>query len=1286
MAALAFIRLLEDRGLLDPEIVSEITRQVETSKVRITPEMIAKLLVDNGQLTRFQATKLITELNETVDRPRNDPTTALRGGRPIDEDNDKDSVDDLLPEDWKSDLSRSSAQSNVRVDDESDDIVEAIVIDDDDDLIIEDAEVVDAEVVDADSGESEIIETYSDSSEHIVSARPNEFGDDEAEITDDDILDAEVVEDDALDGGSPLANDSSKNKAVSQERAGNTDRSGDKKGSPSSKGGNAAKSTNNGTQSPSRQTRASGTKDVATTQPWSNPPPPRPKAVPSTSPKPTVDQGPRRVVATVATSSSTANKKNAWDSFRILGIGSILGILLLILIPLLFWFVQGSADEAYKTAMNAYETRNYTQASKGFRDFASSYPRDANASSARVLGVLAAIRENAERVSDPLVALQSAQDLLPTILSEDGLAALRPDMTDSLLRIAEKFTERIESTADLEERKKLISSMSTLLEMVNDSRYLGPQDRAQNALRIRNIEEGMSRANRGVQRDTDRLATIENMTNALAQRNVSKTYEVRRELLRKYPMLEGDAQIGELLEQATAIQRDLIVDEESLPEIITTEDTASSLGRVFLAYRDTGKSAESLSDEPTSLYINSKGSLVSLDPITGAIRWQKFIDGAWHAAPIFDPSNGIEDVTISLNSEGIVRRYSAENGQLLWEGNFHTPIFEPKVETENVFIVTTGGAAYCLDKASGNVNWAKKFPQGIGSPMGGASNKRQRYVVAENSNLYAISRVGGACEEVEYLGHQTGTIRIAPIWLLNHLLVFENSGADFCTLRIFETDSEGLNIRPSEQLPIKFRGHFAVAPEVDGRRFALTTNLGEFAVFEIDPSNKNGKVQKVAGIIEQEIAPRVTWPKMVGADLFLASNRIALYEIQVSSQRLNRAWQREDGDEFTTRPVSIPQGLVHTRLVRGNLGTRVSLIEPKTGEMRWETDVSVPITTIAGAAPNWMGITTQGALFRFTPDDLKKSATLSQTESLGKNQRMLKFDTPFTLPNGRTVVFNSSKTDQLLLVDPNRKQTAARLLSVNLGNASVTQPPVLAGTNMVLALSNSQITQLNTEQLQPVGSPFQPTLSGGEKAEWLNPVTVQDGQSIIVADRTRIMYKLTAGSQLTKSFEIDLDNPLTARMASLDNLVFAISSLATADQIEIFDGTELKNIKSVPIDGRVVWGPYAIATPTSEATPSAMIVLQSDLEGIMAFDAAGKKVWTKSLEKNELVDAPQTIEGDMLVGTIRGEILRVQLNDGSERGSVDVGEDPSASPVIVGGGMLIPTNAGSVITLAVPSE
>lgn len=62
MLANELIDRLERLGLLDQEIIEALREQLEQGGARVTPEAVAKLLVDNGQLTHFQATKLIGEL------------------------------------------------------------------------------------------------------------------------------------------------------------------------------------------------------------------------------------------------------------------------------------------------------------------------------------------------------------------------------------------------------------------------------------------------------------------------------------------------------------------------------------------------------------------------------------------------------------------------------------------------------------------------------------------------------------------------------------------------------------------------------------------------------------------------------------------------------------------------------------------------------------------------------------------------------------------------------------------------------------------------------------------------------------------------------------------------------------------------------------------------------------------------------------------------------------------------------------------------------------------------
>ncbi|MFN9591504.1 MAG: hypothetical protein ACK56G_02200, partial [Pirellulaceae bacterium] len=75
-------------------------RQLAESKGRVTPEAVAKVLVENGQLTRFQATKLIASL-------RDDQPTA-GSEKPPARSESKDDLD-LIPDDLLAEPRRSGS-------------------------------------------------------------------------------------------------------------------------------------------------------------------------------------------------------------------------------------------------------------------------------------------------------------------------------------------------------------------------------------------------------------------------------------------------------------------------------------------------------------------------------------------------------------------------------------------------------------------------------------------------------------------------------------------------------------------------------------------------------------------------------------------------------------------------------------------------------------------------------------------------------------------------------------------------------------------------------------------------------------------------------------------------------------------------------------------------------------------------------------------------------------------------------------------------------------------------
>src|SRR5688572_2922677 len=59
MSANKVLELAEKQGFLEPKVIAELKRQVSESKFVVTPEAIAKVLVDHGHLTPFQARKLV---------------------------------------------------------------------------------------------------------------------------------------------------------------------------------------------------------------------------------------------------------------------------------------------------------------------------------------------------------------------------------------------------------------------------------------------------------------------------------------------------------------------------------------------------------------------------------------------------------------------------------------------------------------------------------------------------------------------------------------------------------------------------------------------------------------------------------------------------------------------------------------------------------------------------------------------------------------------------------------------------------------------------------------------------------------------------------------------------------------------------------------------------------------------------------------------------------------------------------------------------------------------------
>jgi outer membrane protein assembly factor BamB/TolA-binding protein len=1129
MSAGQFISLLEEQGLLDPEVIGELRRSTAESKGRITAESLSKLLVENGQLTRFQATRLISQLHEKQGvRETEDSTIAPSSPELADE-------LDLLPE--------NETQGNQPL--------EAIVI----------GAPVKADVVSPD---------------------------DVFEIED------KSVEDDSrsfTDSHASFSSDSSYVKPVK----------------------------------------------------------------------------------------IAAPQRNQWDAFRIWGVGFVLSVLIVALTWLVFWLMSGSASEFYTQAQQTYESGDYEVAIQQFTSYVSKYPKHDNASTAKVITVIAKIRQANEQLGDPAKAIEVAEAILPSIVNETGLSntGIRSDLASALVKVGEKMLTRAESAKTTEDRKKLMEIMDRHLITMRNPQFIPNADRLTNEIRLKTIEEERARILRDIQRSEDLVVAVTKMKEALDKSDVNGAYQARREITRRYPQLETEGQLLDLQKKATELQRQAVKAASSSPTIVDLKSNAS-LGRSVLLFKQnitSKKNADSPSLDPeTILFVKAKGSIYGLRGTDGQVLWRRYVGFENVSEPIRISNEARSDCLIVIPDRNVLARLSGQDGTSLWEIDFGAKIVHPQIDGNAIFVATTDGRVTAIDLETAQSKWSKQLPQKLNVGVAGSLNKPTRYVAGDHSNIYVLGRGDGVCNEVYFLGHSVGTIAVPPIHSLGLFFVFENYEAESSRIHIFKTNEQGAGIERC-QAPVAMKGHITIPPSLDGRRLVVMTDLGETVAFDVEPASDKNKLNRVAGLEKNESRPRSAWPLVIGNDLWVASNRFAHFQIQVSGQRLVRDWVIEDEDQFVGKPSKIEEVIFHSRIVRGTEGVRVAATQAQTGKPLWEVDLGVPVIGVFVSPKNLSVVNSQAALFSIDSSALAAGKPLSAKENPGRNQRTMRFTHPVILGDSRVAYLNEKQGTQIAIFDPNAASGNQLLVSsLQISNGTPSGEAVATDEGVVIPLDNGQLVCVDPATGKQIAQPFQPTLAVGSKTTWVSPSILADKKTVVGATNQKTIYRLSVGKQLKELSQTTTDRPWKLRLAVASDVVCGVARGESQDSLEFYQGDDLKRIDGMDIDGRITWGPYALDNT---------FVAYSETAGLVAFDIAGKLLWKSEIGSTAMVGPPIREGEDMLVCGSNGTLFRIVVSSGKVRAQIFTGEPLSGSPVVFGSALLLPGAEGTLLAIPI---
>ncbi len=1166
MQALKFIDLLDTQDLLSPEILQELRRQAADSQSRLTPELVASLLVDSGHLTRFQASKALSDLAAitTAQDPKPNPAAGQVAPQPP--------AVDLPPKDTAPKVATSKPTVAAVADGSS----------------AKASNLSKSQGVNDDLGFDE--EPLAPGPDNRPEP-PQEIDEVQAvEVVAEEAQIVEVAEVEPIEIVSAVVEPAPKK---------------------------------------ARKKSASTKPSIA----------PRPSANAATGPK-----------------------ENPWDSFRIMGVALIVVILAIPGVLLVRHFWVGNAEDLLKRANEAYQAKNYDPAIDFYTSFTNNFTSDQNLPFAKVRLALARVRKEIDQASDPNIALKLAKELLPKVVSDnkEAIAREQSDLATVLLNLAGKFNARADHARSTEESKALMASMEELMAMINDPMYISANERKQQAPTMQRVSEDRQRILRDIEREEELVRAVEAMAGKLKDKDTVAAYEIRRELIQKFPQVEPDSRLVAKVDEATTIQRSLVTT-ANLQTTLSTEP-ANAPNKSLVLARCSGGTAPDLAGHV--LHFRAKNSLYCIEGESGKVLWLQHFPEGLPADPIRLPDSGTSDILLPQTTR--LQRFAGATGQLQWRVDFPTPIHRPYCDGEELYVATLDGHVACLDAVSGQTKWVSKLPQSIQAPPGSGAGKSNLYVLGETSNLYILSRTDGSCKQVYYMGQRPGAIAVPVLHSLGLLFVFENRG-DHALVRILKTSAEGLDLADAQN-PYRLKGSIVTPPATERNRVFIASDLGEIAVLDIELGSEKDKVSRFDPVPASKSSPQAAQLVTGNNRLWTAEGMLVRWDLLVSRGKLERVWVKDNGDQFIAKPIIQGETIVHSRAMKGSAAVRIAAVRGETGDPLWTTDVGSPVVSLTSTGKA-EAINASGMLFALDPS---KPLQMSPVTFPGEGKPQMTFGQPTVLGNGQMVHLNQADPSQMAIYGA-KDNARLRFLAANFSAGQPTCAPTACKDQFAVGLDDGRLVMIDPINGSLAVPAYQANPPASGRMVWNQPVFLSESNTLIAAHNGNQLLKLQVGSSLQPVTEVPLESTLRGPLSRLGQLVYAIEANGSSDKLVAFDIEKLQKQSPQDLPGSAIAGPYAVGK---------MVIVQCP-QHLCAYSETNQPLWTIELTAAPLVGPPSVAGNAMVIASVDGRIWEIG-NDGAIKGTFNTNQPLTSAPRVIPKGMLIGSGEGSVLQIALP--
>ena len=967
-------------------------------------------------------------------------------------------------------------------------------------------------------------------------------------------------------------------------------------------------------------------------------------------------------VAAAASDSVTSgyNKKsvrvNPWDSpLMLVGCGA-LAILSLAAYVLWMSLTQANKIETFNKAMESYGEQAYQNAIERFEKFLKNNDNHEFSSEARVRIRLSSLRIITDSMRSPEKALEVAQEILPEIKDEEAFPKVREELASILPDIAEGFVMEAKAADTTGEAEKILKELAKAMKLVNNPEYIPKSLLRTRQAQLELIAETKELVERGINQERTLVAKVEEIRRLVEEGKTREAYKVRDDLLLEFPQLENDPR---LVEQVASIGEAELAAVEivALDPMVGEQDVPPAAGkRVVLAGTRPGMT---LRGAPSETVFLAGGALYGVDTIEGSLLWRRFVGfrTTFHPVPL-QSAPGSDIIAVESNSNAILRM-KPKTGEVVWRQVIGEEFNDPQVWRNRAVLSTKSGKVISVNVEDGSRADYAELGQKLSVSPGVVPQRSVMYQVGENDNLYLLNQETLACTEVYYLKQKPGTVTVPPLAAFNHLFVFENAGTDkttgrpFCNIHVLKTDGKGGDLKPAQQ-PVRVVGHVVTRPIAERQRLTVATDLGAIHIFSVDGLKDPPLSEDITGQTASDSGRIVGYLDVNRADMWVARSGLAKVQILAAKAQMAPIWSGYPGDIFTS-PVQVHGKTVyHLRRPFGSPGFTVGSNDvDDPNQTYWSTDVAVPaaLTVIESATGQPMVFSRKGGFFRVN-DAVIQAGYLAPV--FADDQANITYTAG--LPFGDNVAL-FSPAGRALVYDPTRSDSEMRSFRLNIPKDSAFEP-IAYQDAMLVPLANGQIQLLDIDTGGPKAAPFQPSLRAGESVKWFRPTVVADGRQFVIADSKKRVFRvsLQAGGRprLVQEAEATLKDQMDTQLAELKNFVFAGARYDDADVLMSLDAVTLEARDVYQLSGRVIWGPVA---------SDGRILLATTGDGIACFDENQELLWNAELTHGRPTGEPAVVDGEYLIATVEGAVMRLEGASGSVKGVAEVGEPLSGSPL-----------------------